>query len=688
MKKFIIKKTVLSLYFIIASLAIEMITFPAMDMSVGVLPKYFLIDLSFVIAIASILFLFPLKIQEIIQATILSVESIIMVSNASLYLSRGDIFDWSLIKQIGQLTEVSDMIKIPGWSLAGSIILIIGYISLSIFIRCKKEPLKKFHFLILLSSCSLCLIVSSCFNIFIHQKIKRTYTEDKYYISDCYMFDTFASSYSSLQKFGFYGYYFEDFVRIIIPSFKPKAKEITPPKENYNYTSILDGICEDNNVIMFYAESFDIYGISKELTPVLYSLKNGADLSENGIEDFYNVTQTNGKTNISRKDFNFDGSNYTFNGTDIYKNLTIGEVGLSLNKYISCESTNTSEMKALTGYGWDTNYTLPKMLNDYQSTYIHGNAGDFYNRTTRMENAVGFNTALFVEDMADFAVGELQGLNYYSLDSETLRHYTDDPAKQCFPVDEKFFTFFMSITTHGPYSYTSYLDANYAFVDAVAETFSNSDLFRLYNQQQSELKLAVREYFARVLDTEYSIAYIVNYLHKNNILNSTIITFTGDHNAYSNDIKDFKQQYVETCLNEKHYSYTNVIEGFIYSTQIKNSYLKNNNETREISHLTESTDLAPTILTLLGKEFTQDVFMGSCVINKSVENPDATIYNQAMRSYTQGIIENDYLETYDGTTIKSKDLSLTISQQEYDDFSQVCNKLINKYYIVGENRNT
>jgi len=37
-----------------------------------------------------------------------------------------------------------------------------------------------------------------------------------------------------------------------------------PSYEFEHYTSVLDGLCKDNNVIMVCAESFDIYGISKE----------------------------------------------------------------------------------------------------------------------------------------------------------------------------------------------------------------------------------------------------------------------------------------------------------------------------------------------------------------------------------------------------------------------------------------
>lgn len=676
MKRYIIKKSILSAYFVLASIAILMITFPVMEM--GVLPKYFLIDLSFILAITAICFLFPKVLQIICQITILIVELIIMIASASLYLSRGDVFKWSFITQIGQLKEVNDMIKLPGWSLAGGIAIILGYIAIAIFVKAKKVSLKKFYSWLLIVIDVGCLLVFSCCNVFVHHKIKTNYDKEQYFVSDRFMWDSFSSNYSSLQKFGFYGYYIEDLFRHFIKSWKPTVNLSEVSGQAYN--SILNGLCEDNNVIMIYAESFDIYGISKELTPTLWALKNGVDLTTNGINDFYNVSKQNNKTTISRKDFDFNGTSYTFNGTDIYNNTTTEEVGLQLDNYASYESTDYSEMKVLTGFGWD-NYSLPNILSDYHSTYIHGNEGWFYVRDERMGNNMGFDKALFVDDMSSFAVGELSGLNCYSMDSETMRHYTDDTSENVFPVNEKFFTFFMTITTHGGYSYSSYLDNNYAFVDAVASTFTSSEIFSLYNSQTS-VKSAVREYFARVLDTEYSLAYLVNYLQQNNILDKTVITFTGDHKAYSNDILTFKDSYVTNILHKDYCSYINSVEGFIYSTQITKEYLENNNESRIVSHLTQSVDLVPTILTLLGKEYDQDLFMGYAVINKTIDDPSKTVYNKVLHSLTYGLLENEYLQSYDGKNITLKTLNKDISQEEKDEFSLNCNITVGRYYIV------
>ena len=76
------------------------------------------------------------------------------------------------------------------------------------------------------------------------------------------------------------------------------------------------------------------------------------------------------------------------------------------------------------------------------------------------------------------------------------------------------------------------------------------EIFDLYNSLDSTLKNVVKEYYARVLDTEYALSYLVNYLYENDILDKTIISFTGDHESFSNGIGAFVTSNGEK-LNEK-----------------------------------------------------------------------------------------------------------------------------------------
>jgi len=690
MKKYILKKSILSIAFIVFSFAFIALTFPVMKMKV--FPTYLIIDLFYLLAIAVLTFALPLVFQWISQLILMIVEFAVLISSASLFISRGDVFTWPLIKQISQVKTVSDMVKIPVTQLIIGIVLILSFIAFVIFFRLKEKiKLKKFYhwltMVILLSILTIC----SGGNVFIHIYINKNYDNLYYYSSDAYMYHTFISSYASLQKFGFYGYYVEDLCRRIFPSWEPEILNASDLFEYEHYTSILNGLCEDNNVIMICAESFDIYGISQELTPVLYAMKKGADLTINGIEDFYNISTINGETTISRKDFNFDGNNYIFNDTNIFKNIEYNKVGLELSNMICYDSTDYSEHQFLTGASntYSTNpYAIPEMLGDYKSTYIHGNYGTFYNRIDRMNSVMGFNKTLFLENMESFSIGDKTFANggVISLDSQTIKHYTDNNEEyNIFPTDEKFLTFFMTVTTHGSYNQTNYLKNNYSFVDAISQTYNTSKTFSLYNSLNESLKSTVREYYARVLDTEYALAYLINYLHKNEILDKTVITFSGDHDAYSDNIHEFKKIYLEHILNINPNLYQNNVESFIYSTKIKNSFLIENNESRLISHITEQTDFIPTILTLLKNDYDQELFIGSAVINKSVKNPTETVYNRVARSYNRGLMENDYFISYDGNTIKNKIPNYNPTQEQLNEFKTNYNLIFIKYeYIISK----
>lgn len=684
MKKFVLKKIILSGVFILLSFALMAITFPLMELNP--FPTKFYIDLIYLLTISVICFILPLSGQEAIQILLLLCEFLILFASVCLFKSRGDIFEWSLLTQINQLGAVKDMIKIPVWLIFVGIGFLAVYIVVATLIKTEKKlNTKKFYSWLVIFITIISLGLCSGANIITHAGLKNDYDdEDYYYTSSAFLYSSFASKSASLQMFGMFGYYVESFFRII-PAFEPEVKVVGYTYENYS--SVLNGLCEDNNIIMVYGESFDIYGISKELTPTLWAMKNGVDLTSSGISEFYNVTKENGQTTISRKDFDFDGTNYTYNGTNIYETTLAEQVGLNLANYKAYENTSWSEAKALTGHYADDNYTISGLLGEtYQKNYIHGNTGLFYNRNSEYLTGL-FDNLYFSEDMEDFiagtGVGGVNTLNCASLDSVTMQHCTDNPNDfNLFPTDKKFFTFFMTVTTHGGYEQNDLLKDNYKLIDTIANSEICGDMFNLYNSLDDDLKTSVREYFARTLDTEYALSYIVNYLYENNLLDKTIITFTGDHTAYANDVQEFKNKYIEEVLHKNKYELNRNVEGFIYSTNIKNDFLQENDEDRNVNEYTESVDLAPTILTLLNIEFEQDYFLGQAVINKSIANPSESVHNNVYRSFFYDEVSNDKLSSKDGQTITAKDPNYTPTEDEITQFKKDYNQIYAKFYYT------
>ena len=78
--------------------------------------------------------------------------------------------------------------------------------------------------------------------------------------------------------------------------------------------------------------------------------------------------------------------------------------------------------------------------------------------------------------------------------------------------------------------------------------------------------------------------------------------------------------------------------------------------------------------------------MGSAVINKSVNNPEKTVYNKLLRSYFYGWTESDRLTSITGQKISPKDSNYSPSQEEIDEFIEDYNYIYKKYYYVKHKR--
>ena len=318
---------------------------------------------------------------------------------------------------------------------------------------------------------------------------------------------------------------------------------------------------------------------------------------------------------------------------------------------------------------------------------MHSNLSSYYFRNNYISSDIGFENTIFYENVKDYTNGTQNVLNCFSFDSEIMQHCVDNPQQfNLFPTNEKFFTFFMTITTHCLYEYNSLLDKNYALVDAVANSEIKDETFTLYNSLEPELKNTVREYYARAIDTELTLAYAINYLHENNLLDNTIIVLSGDHKASTNNILNYKKLYIEKVLNKPFQPYKNTVESFIYSKKISNTYLESYNESRKIDHLTEPVDLTPTILSLLGKNFNQEQCLGVPVINKSVINTTESVHSPLHHSFSFDKVESINLSTYDGYDIISKNQNYQPTQNELNDFIKAYNQVFKRYYYVKDKR--
>lgn len=654
MKSYIFKKVVLSALLLMCLLAIEVVTFRFLTHTN--LPTYWYIDIGVFLLISVFVFLLPFIVQVIISNLMLIIHALLCVTNLILFKSSGRCFDWSMLKLLSETAEVESMVVVPAKQVIFIVGVVLFFLAVSIILKIKQKKkhyprfVHNFLYILALGVVASIIVLES----FVPYAILKKYDKETYFTSDSFMFSTFESSIASLNAFGFWGYYFNSLVRQVFPETTPELKA-TASLYSEDCTSVLEGMCEGDNVIFILAESFENYVISKATTPVLYALQNGIDLSECGISKFYDVStdEISGQYKLKRKDFNDD---LTFNGTDIFAGTTEGEVGLVLNNYKSIESTDNSEKRALTGSISKVvdESTLPQMFNsqNYTTSYVHGNYKSFYARGSYIKESFEFDNVLFYDEM-EGKIENSGDLSFFLKDRDVVNYCLNHKDEFGIISDEHFFTYMLTVATHGNYDIVDdtreLIDEYLKKFEAYKNAYPNDEIIGLLELCENEtLKYHINNFMASAIDTEEAVALLIHELKVQNRLDNTVLVFVADHYASANGIVEYKENYIKHSENKATVREVDIhtLPAFIYSTKIKNDELTSMGYGREISHLTSAFDLAPTILTLAGIDFNPAHYFGYPVINKSTVTGEL-VKNDAVYSSTYGYF---YDETLMGIT--------------------------------------
>jgi len=83
-------------YYILVAILLEIAMFLRLDL--GIIPKYWLYDLSIILMIAGVIFIIPnYIIQAVVTAIMLGVQTVIFYVNFSLYSLYGDVFSFDMV---------------------------------------------------------------------------------------------------------------------------------------------------------------------------------------------------------------------------------------------------------------------------------------------------------------------------------------------------------------------------------------------------------------------------------------------------------------------------------------------------------------------------------------------------------------------------------------------------------------
>ncbi len=398
---------------------------------------------------------------------------------------------------------------------------------------------KKFRFKKLLFAVIIC-ILGIFYGISLFEEYEDNVWDSMYH--EKYYYDNFISPRKSITILGLYEYTVRDIRLYVEGLFKtigsPEEIEELISKYHTEYeTNKYTGKFKDKNVIMIMMESADYVVLNEETMPTLYKMMN------EGWNFSHRYNQSNGSLTIATEYTSMTGLLYS---RKLYSNM-------NKNNY---------------------NNSLPRMLskNGYTTTSLHENFGSFYNRD-KLHKSIGFDNSYFLYDMVKIKPIYYDDAQFAS---------NDELYEKLVSKDNKFMSFFITISGHGPYTGNKYCDDDMDQKECFSSLIKKTDNF---------LKILLER------------------LEKDGLLDDTILVLYSDHHSYSykytqEDLKVFEK--VDPSYKVK------TIPFIIYNPNIGHKDFKN--------IYFNDIDIIPTLLNLLGIKYNPDYYIGRDVFSKDRKN--------------------------------------------------------------------
>ena len=653
-----VSKFGLSIFYLIVTLLLEMMTFAMLD--IGFMPEHFWYNFSFMLMFTGIIFIIPNYLaQYIFSVVMIVIQLVLCYVNYTLYHLYGDVFSFDMVKLINETKQAitSDFTYV--WIIVFLVVLalVLGVIGFFLYRALKRYKMpfhKNFSVFILM----ILLVVQGLgMSVYTQQSTNisaaASITDEDYVLSDVFLRDTSMLKIASLKSLGTYGYYVNNIMNLLSDS---ASKSIIEQSVNYfnsgekhnAKSSNVFGVSEGDNVIVIMLESLEWYPFtdgtenshtfSDELTPNIYNLIQESFIAT----DFF----AKSKTNVSE-------------GIGFLGSYPIG-------KYME-QVTSKSQAK---NYG----FSMPNVLNElgYTTTYLHSNVGSYYSRKST-HKYLGFSNIYCGDDAIDGNIKwghwmKEEDFVYSALDEGYLipENATEKP----------FYSFYTTVSSHGPYTDNENNADQVAYKEYVkyGDTAEFEEELRVETNWYKNAKECYSEgvldylvnYQAAVVGLDKAIGVIVNRLKELGIYDNTTICLYADHNAYyhsiSNSIKgvgstDYSDIELNTIpliiksngLNEAiaekgYYSATNPNGVFASGDRYGNKD-EDGNLLPSTSRFTSAYDIVPTLLDLLGVEFNRNFYPGNSMFtdiktkvkvydsnNNVVEEPVVAYY-----SHTGGV---------------------------------------------------
>ena len=593
-KTYSTNRVILPLLFILFSILFEIINFLWLGFKNSsdrliVVPEYFIFDLAVIIMIAAVIFFMQnTKAVAVFFYLFLSFHFLLNIANSTMYKIFGDILTLDLIKVGGEGLAAAEAGFIDWIGSVINVVVFAVFVTVSaLLLRYNKKTFSIKSFSYFIFAIAICILGQSIgASLFaIGQSTLKEGTNDAYAVieSDRYLWDNLQFKIDSYMAFGHFGFYSKYFTKLILGDnvSEDEIKEIQDYMAAGRVAENKNAPLYDQNLIFILCESMDSFAADPINTPLLWSLSTGQSPDSVALTNFHARNRTNNSEGI------------TLIG-NMPRNITLPE--------------------SLTN-GFKLNYSLPALFKatsstkDTITTYIHG-LDTFYSRdTTHGEGGgLGFDKKYSVNDYTGDQ--SMKQFKYWMSDAEFVENMID----KFIPSNERFLTYFASLSTHGPYTGTN---ENFA---EFYETFDNNwEEYKAWVEENTDIILPekgttvynqFRHYKASFIDFEKAVSILISTLEERGLKDSTSIVFYGDHNAYyhnlCNNIKGVKNDDFSNL-------YINHIPAFMYSPALTQG------NPIVIDTFCNTYDLLPTVCDLYGLGGNTSWFQGYSVFSEDIE---------------------------------------------------------------------
>ena len=598
-----------------------------------VLPKYFLMDYLIIAIMLFPMFIFNNRLYTLIYSSvILFVFVAFFVINETYYVNLDTPFYVSILKYLGEAKEVVNASYV-NWGLIGVGFAIEAfYVGLNILIdHYYKYPKLDRLYVPFGLVITLIGVILSYVGISINAKVIYNRAKDSETLAGCkngFEIINFYSRYyrnSSFKTYGMLTFYASEYS---LYWGNGSSGSIEIEAENEYETNSYTGLLNGYNIVTIMIETGIYESITKEFTPNLYMLQSeGLNCSNTYSKNKTAVSEIVGFTGS----FPSYGINYNYKqdvADSIYKFRTKNDV------------------------------TLPILLKNknYYSSFFHDGLG-LYARNSIM-GQFGFDSYKheYYETHGNTYNGRWDFDGSYELDSD----YIDIVLDEMFYDDRTFYTYWTTLSTHGPYSdqtnnEVSKRDALFEEMGYIQKFDSLYD--SVYKGMYGELKESTYKEFRHLIcafmNLDEAVGKLINKLKNLGQFDNTLFVVYGDHEAYYNNLsKNLAQARGDENKYEMYHTTL-----FFYNKTLTNKYRELNSidgETPcEFTYFTSPYIIVPTVLDLVGIEYNTKYFFSPSIFSYKTKF-DGVFYSGEFSSFMTDVSYSD-----DGVSFEYQDESLT-----------------------------